>query len=251
LHHCSTTDLSVLVGGDSSLLPAGLDRIYVNDAGGTVIECSVADLSAPASCQIRPELSTPLGSPKFALHVSNGLLFGARHFDSSALVFDLASHSLVADILTGIAIRGLDMDVQTGIIYGSDFSTRGRLFAIRPDGEVLISDLNPLRPDLRVPGQVEVDEATGRLYVISPNSTGGAAGIPPLIALDRGTGELAAVLEPQEWQFGSPQALAIDAHRILLYIAASSATTNRLLVFDGTRLGGNTGQGLRMSDEIE
>ena len=86
-----------------------------------------------------------------------------------------------------------------------------------------------------------MDEANGRLYVISPNSTGGAAGIPPLIALDRGTGELAAALEPQEWQFGPPQALAIDARRNLLYIAASSRTTNRLLVFDSTRLRGNTG----------
>jgi YVTN family beta-propeller protein len=232
-----TTDLAVLVGGESALLPAGLDRIYVNDAGGTIVECHVANLSVPAPCQIRPELSAPLGSPKFALHVSHGLLFGARHFDSSALVFDLARHGLVADILLGIAVRGLDVDVQTGVIYGSDFSTRGRIFAIMPDGEVLIGDLNPLRPDLGVPGQVEVDEATGRLYVISPNSTGGAAGIPPLIALNRGTGELAAALEPQGWEFGAPQALAIDARRNLLYIAA---TTNRLLVFDGTRLQGNT-----------
>ena len=59
-----TTDLAVLVGGESGLLPAGLDRIYVNDGLERVIECNVANLSVPAPCQIRPELSGPTGVSK-------------------------------------------------------------------------------------------------------------------------------------------------------------------------------------------
>ncbi|MBI3326279.1 MAG: hypothetical protein HYZ81_06210 [Nitrospinae bacterium] len=167
-------------------------------------------------------------------------LFGARQFDNSVAVFDAATNTVVATIMTGVSVSGLGIDTQTGTTYVSDFVTRGRLFAIEPDGKVSIIEVSQLRPGFGVPGQVEVDERSSRIYVISSNSSGGSGGIPPLIALDRTTRALVATLKPEEWVFGSPQALAIDERRNLLYVAASSDSTNRVLVFDGTKLSEDT-----------
>jgi len=76
--------------------------------------------------------------------------------------------------------------------------------------------------------------------VLSPNSSGGSAGLPPLVAFDRISNALVATLLPGEWVYGFPRSMAVDQSRNLLYLVASSANTNRVIVLDGTRLQGDT-----------
>jgi DNA-binding beta-propeller fold protein YncE len=211
-----------------------IDRIFVTlNVGGTVIDCNVTTLSAPDSCRIQPDLLGVEG--KLALEESNTLLFGARRYDNRVAVFDLTNNTPVGEITTGVSVRGLAVDPQTGIAYMSNWlQENAELFAIDPSGAVSTSDLSAA---IATPGQVEVDETNGRIYIVSTNSTGGAAGIAPLIALYLASGALAATLEPAEWVYFFPGLLGVDKGRNLLYISTSS---NRLVLLDGARLSGNT-----------
>jgi len=205
----------------------------VND--GRIIDCNITDLTVPTPCQVHPDDSDFGG--RLALNDARTLLFGAYRYDNSVTVFDVATNTKKADIFTGVSAHGLAVDPQIGNTYVSDYSTRGRLFVIDREGKFTAIDLSTLGVAFGVPGQVEVDETNGRIYIISPNSLGGAAGISPFIALDRETRELGGILEPDEWTFGQPGTLGIDEGRNLLYLSASS---NRLLVFDGAKFFENT-----------
>jgi YVTN family beta-propeller protein len=100
-----TTDLAVLVGAETPLLADELDRIYAgHESKSTVIECDVTDLTAPESCQLRPDLPGLAG--KLAINESNTLLFGARRYDKAVEVLDLATAEQ-GEIETGAAIRGV------------------------------------------------------------------------------------------------------------------------------------------------
>ena len=231
-----TSDLAVLVGAETAFLDDNIVRIYVND--GTIIDCDMTRLTAPTPCLVLPGLLGLHDREKFAINGSNTLLFGASRYDNDVKVFDLASNRMLeSTIQTGASVNGLAVDTATGTTYVSDF-LGDKLFAVSLTGD---SETVPLRDlGFHAPGQVQVDETRGRIYVLSPNSTGGASGLSPLLALQRTTHTLAAILKPHEWGFDFPQALAIDERRNLLYIVASSRRTNKLVVLDGTRFAGQT-----------
>jgi DNA-binding beta-propeller fold protein YncE len=224
------TDLAVLVGVETDFLDDAIDRIYVND--GRIIDCNITDLTVPTPCQVHSDDSDFGG--RLAINDTRTLLFGADRYDNSVTVFDVATNTKKADIFTGVSAHGLAVDPQIGNTYVSDYSTRGRLFVIDREGKFTAIDLSTLGVAFGVPGQVEVDETNGRIYIISPNA---GLSISPFIALDRETRELGGILEPDEWTFGWPGTLGIDEGRNLLYLSASS---NRLLVFDGAKFFENT-----------
>jgi YVTN family beta-propeller protein len=216
------TDLAVLVGGDGSPLPAGLDRLYLND--GAVFDCHVAELSVSEPCQRHPTLSVP-GGGKLAINESHTLLFSARRYANAVEVVDLATHTPAEpEIVTGVSVGGLAVDGHTGRIYVSNFlSASQRLFVIEAGGGS--STVAAVELNIAGPSQVEVDEVNGRLYVVSHPNQG------VLLALDRAThAELATVdLGPA---FGFT--LAVDPRANLLYVSTSGVDQPPLLrVFDG------------------
>ena len=161
------TDLAVLVDVKTDLLDNAIDRIYVND--GRIIDCNITDLTVPTPCQVHPDDSDFGG--RLALNDARTLLFGAYRYDNSVTVFDVATNTKKADIFTGVSAHGLAVDPQIGNTYVSDDSTRGRLFVIDREGKFTAIDLSTLGVAFGVPGQVEVDETNGRIYIISPKAS--------------------------------------------------------------------------------
>jgi YVTN family beta-propeller protein len=217
------TDLAVLVGGDGSPLPAGLDRLYLNN--GAVIDCHVADLRVSTPCQIHSTLSVP-GEGKLAINESHTLLFSARRFANAVEVVDLATHEAVEPaIVTGVSVGGLAVDRPTGRIYVSNFlggSGEGLFILETGGGSPTVA---AIELPIVGPGQVEVDEVNGRIYVVSHPNQG------DLLALDRAThAELGTVeLGP----FSSFN-LAVAPRTNLLYVSTSGVSQPPLLrVFDG------------------
>jgi YVTN family beta-propeller protein len=232
-----TTDLAVLIGAESALLDAAIDRLYINGGTGAVIDCDITTLTTPAPCQGQPDLSVPQG--KLAINDSNTLLFAASRFDNAVTVFDLATNAVVEQINTGVSVGGVAVDPQTGTTYVSDF-LGDELFVVDPDGALETFRLFDLAR-FEAPGQVEVDATNNRIYILSTASL-------PLIALDRANpAMLAATLEAEEGVPTPLNTLALDETRNLLYLTASSrgeepgrTLINRLLVLDGAQLQGNT-----------